>query len=73
MGRYHYWHLHPFTLDEDEFPETMDAREAFRRLMKSVYTFFSYYHSDGRTQERCVPLKIYGRNSSKNKLIDGES
>ena len=31
LGRYHYWRLHPFTLDE--FPEGMDKEEVFRRLM----------------------------------------
>ena len=31
VGRYHYWRLHPFTLDE--FPEQVDREEAFRRLM----------------------------------------
>ena len=31
MGRYHYWRLHPFTLDE--IPQGMAAKEAFRRLM----------------------------------------
>ncbi len=31
MGRYHYWRLHPFTLDE--IPKGFSAREAFRRLM----------------------------------------
>ncbi len=31
MGRYHYWRLHPFTLDE--IPEGMPAEEAFDRLM----------------------------------------
>ncbi|MFO7912987.1 MAG: AAA family ATPase, partial [Desulfotignum sp.] len=31
LGRYHYWRLHPFGLDE--FPEKMTAREAFDRLM----------------------------------------
>ncbi len=31
MGRYHYWRLHPFTLDER--PAGIDAHEAFRRLM----------------------------------------
>jgi len=31
MGRYHYWRLHPFTLDE--IPGTMERKEAFRRLM----------------------------------------
>ena len=31
MGRYHYWRLHPFTLDE--LPEEIHPREAFQRLM----------------------------------------
>ncbi len=31
MGRYHYWRLHPFTLDE--IPPGIDTREAFQRLM----------------------------------------
>jgi len=31
MGRYHYWRLHPFTLDE--IPEGFSSKEAFRRLM----------------------------------------
>ncbi|MEW6663796.1 MAG: ATP-binding protein [Thermodesulfobacteriota bacterium] len=31
MGRYHYWRLHPFTLDE--FPKGLTPKEAFRRLM----------------------------------------
>ncbi len=31
MGRYHYWRLHPFTLDE--FPEGISAQDAFQRLM----------------------------------------
>lgn len=31
LGRYHYWRLHPFTLDE--FPDGMSSREAFSRLM----------------------------------------
>ena len=31
LGRYHYWRLHPFTLDE--FPDGMSPREAFSRLM----------------------------------------
>lgn len=31
LGRYHYWRLHPFGLDE--YPQKMYAREAFRRLM----------------------------------------
>jgi len=32
MGRYHYWRLHPFTLDE--LPRGVDPEEAFRRLMQ---------------------------------------
>ncbi len=31
MGRYHYWRLHPFTLDE--VPAGISPKEAFRRLM----------------------------------------
>lgn len=31
MGRYHYWRLHPFTLDE--IPEGISPEDAFQRLM----------------------------------------
>jgi len=31
MGRYHYWRLHPFTLDE--IPKGISPKDAFRRLM----------------------------------------
>lgn len=31
MGRYHYWRLHPFTLDE--IPDGVSSEEAFNRLM----------------------------------------
>ncbi|MBL7003711.1 MAG: ATP-binding protein [Gammaproteobacteria bacterium] len=31
LGRYHYWRLHPFTLDE--CPDEFDEKEAFHRLM----------------------------------------
>jgi len=31
IGRYHYWRLHPFSLDE--FPPEIDKKEAFNRLM----------------------------------------
>jgi uncharacterized protein len=31
LGRYHYWRLHPFSLDE--IPKGLTAREAFLRLM----------------------------------------
>ncbi len=31
VGRYHYWRLHPFTLDE--LPDGIDKEEGFRRLM----------------------------------------
>ncbi len=31
LGRYHYWRLHPFTLDE--IPEGISPKEAFSRLM----------------------------------------
>ena len=32
LGRYHYWRLHPFTLDE--LPPKMKLKEGFKRLMK---------------------------------------
>ena len=32
LGRYHYWRLHPFTLDE--FPKGISPKDAFERLMK---------------------------------------
>lgn len=31
MGRYHYWRLHPFTLDE--LPDNIDKKDAFQRLL----------------------------------------
>ncbi len=31
LGRYHYWRLHPFSLDE--YPEHINKQEAFKRLM----------------------------------------
>ena len=31
LGRYHYWRLHPFSLDE--YPGHMNKQEAFKRLM----------------------------------------
>ncbi|MFA6036649.1 MAG: ATP-binding protein [Legionellales bacterium] len=31
VGRYHYWRLHPFTLDE--FPNDISAQEAYQRLL----------------------------------------
>jgi len=31
LGRYHYWRLHPFTLDE--FPKGISPKDAFERLM----------------------------------------
>ncbi len=31
LGRYHYWRLHPFTLDE--IPDNLTGEEAFQRLM----------------------------------------
>jgi predicted AAA+ superfamily ATPase len=31
MGRYHYWRLHPFTLDE--IPQGISPKDAFKRLM----------------------------------------
>jgi predicted AAA+ superfamily ATPase len=32
MGRYHYWRLHPFTLDE--IPKGISPKDAFQRLMQ---------------------------------------
>ena len=32
LGRYHYWRLHPFTLDE--LPIKLSKKEAFKRLMR---------------------------------------
>jgi len=32
LGRYHYWRLHPFTLNE--LPQKMSLKEGFKRLMK---------------------------------------
>ena len=32
MGRYHYWRLHPFTLDE--LPKNITPKEGFKRLME---------------------------------------
>ncbi|NBU97283.1 MAG: ATP-binding protein [Spirochaetia bacterium] len=32
MGRYHYWRLHPFTLDE--LPKNFDSKQSFEKLMK---------------------------------------
>ena len=31
MGRYHYWRLHPFTIDE--FPASISQKEAYERLL----------------------------------------
>lgn len=31
LGRYHYWRLHPFTLDE--LPDGIDKKDAFQRLL----------------------------------------
>lgn len=31
LGRYHYWRLHPFTLDE--LPDSIDKHDAFERLL----------------------------------------
>jgi predicted AAA+ superfamily ATPase len=32
MGRYHYWRLHPFTLDE--LPKNFDSKQSFEKLMR---------------------------------------
>ena len=32
MGRYHYWRLHPFTLDE--LPKKFNREQSFQKLMR---------------------------------------
>lgn len=50
MGRYHYWRLHPFTLDE--IPEGFDPKEAFRRLMTVGGFPEPFFEGDERTSRR---------------------
>jgi predicted AAA+ superfamily ATPase len=50
MGRYHYWRLHPFTLDE--IPEGISAEEAFNRLMTVGGFPEPFLENDERTARR---------------------
>lgn len=50
VGRYHYWRLHPFTLDE--FPGQVEREEAFRRLMTVGGFPEPFLEADERTARR---------------------
>lgn len=50
MGRYHYWRLHPFTLDE--IPEGMSPKEAFDRLMNLGGFPEPFLEGDERSSKR---------------------
>ena len=50
MGRYHYWRLHPFTLDE--IPEGISPQEAFNRLMTVGGFPEPFLENDERTARR---------------------
>jgi predicted AAA+ superfamily ATPase len=50
MGRYHYWRLHPFTLDE--IPEGISPVEAFNRLMTVGGFPEPFLEGDERTARR---------------------
>lgn len=50
MGRYHYWRLHPFALDE--IPKGMSQKEAFRRLMTVGGFPEPFIDGDERTARR---------------------
>jgi len=50
MGRYHYWRLHPFTLDE--IPEGISPEEAFNRLMTVGGFPEPFLEGDERTARR---------------------
>jgi len=50
MGRYHYWRLHPFTLDE--IPEGIKPEEAFKRLMTVGGFPEPFLDGDERTARR---------------------
>jgi len=49
LGRYHYWRLHPFSLDE--YPTGIDKQEAFKRLM-TVGGFPEPFLENDRVQAR---------------------
>lgn len=50
LGRYHYWRLHPFTLDET--PADMDKHEAFQRLMNVGGFPEPFFTNDPRESRR---------------------
>lgn len=50
MGRYHYWRLHPFTLDE--IPEGISPEDAFNRLMTVGGFPEPFLSGDERTARR---------------------
>ena len=50
MGRYHYWRLHPFTLDE--IPKVIAPKEAFKRLMTVGGFPEPFLDGDERTARR---------------------
>lgn len=50
MGRYHYWRLHPFTLDE--FPEGVTPEDAYSRLMTVGGFPEPFLDGDERTARR---------------------
>jgi predicted AAA+ superfamily ATPase len=50
MGRYHYWRLHPFTLDE--IPEGISPEDAFSRLMTVGGFPEPFLEGDERTARR---------------------
>ena len=50
MGRYHYWRLHPFTLDE--IPDGISPQEAFNRLMTVGGFPEPFLEGDERTARR---------------------
>ncbi|MBN1102457.1 MAG: ATP-binding protein [Deltaproteobacteria bacterium] len=50
MGRYHYWRLHPFTLDE--YPGGIEPKEAFRRFMTVGGFPEPFLNPDERTARR---------------------
>jgi hypothetical protein len=50
MGRYHYWRLHPFTLDE--IPEGISRKDAFARLMTVGGFPEPFLEGDERTARR---------------------
>ena len=61
MGRYHYWRLHPFTLDE--LPAGITRSEAFKRLMTVGGFPEPFLDGDERaasrkTPDSAVPAKV---------------